>query len=118
MGRTHLNADIASANQDGRILILQRLFESLDSLDQQLKRLEESLAAISRTVSCPTPEKEWYTTTELANLLGKSDFTVREKWCNHGRIACEKAPDSNKWRIPAAEVRRLQSGGTPRAKDA
>jgi hypothetical protein len=44
-------------------------------------------------------------------MLGKSDFTVREKWCNQGRIECEKHSDSGKWRIPAHEVRRLRNGG-------
>lgn len=55
--------------------------------------------------------KEWYTTDELAQALGKSSFTIREKWCNAGRIECEKDDASGKWRIPGHEYRRLVNGG-------
>ena len=90
---------------------LQRVLGMLQIFDRRLDHLESLLAEVSRNVSCPKSEKEWYSTTELAELLGKKDFTIREKWCNQGRIECEKDPDSGKWRIPAEEVHRLQNGG-------
>jgi hypothetical protein len=33
--------------------------------------------------------KDWSTTEEVAQLLGKAEFTVRE-WCRHGRVDAEK----------------------------
>ncbi len=104
----------AGENHDGSTL--QRVLKILDSFDGRLRSLEEMLAAVSHAVSCRQSEKEWYTTAELANLLDKSDFTVREKWCNQGRIECEKHPDSGKWRIPASELHRLQNGGALKPK--
>ncbi len=55
--------------------------------------------------------KEWYSTSELANIMGVKQYTVQECWCNQGRIECEKEPDSGKWRIPGQEVERLKNGG-------
>jgi len=90
---------------------LDRILKTLDSVERRLTSLEELLAEVSRAVAGSQSEKEWYTTAELADLLIKSDFTVREKWCNQRRIECEKDPDSGKWRIPAHEVSRLRNGG-------
>ena len=56
--------------------------------------------------------KEFYTTSELAKVLGASHFTVTEQYCNQGRIECTK--DGNgKWIIPAHEYQRLRRGGRP-----
>ena len=67
----------------------------------------------TETDTLPTPQtiKEWYTPNELAELHGKAAFTVRQ-WCNNARIECEKDDDTNKWRIPGHEVKRLVNGGT------
>jgi hypothetical protein len=54
--------------------------------------------------------KEFYSTEELATALGKKPFTVREHWCNAGRIECEKDA-AGKWRIPGREYLRLVNGG-------
>jgi hypothetical protein len=54
--------------------------------------------------------KEWYSTEELAKAVGKKPFTVREHWCNAGRVECEKDA-AGKWRIPGHEYRRLVNGG-------
>ena len=45
-------------------------------------------AAIERLTQQETV-KEWYTTAEVAKLLGKAEFTVRE-WCRLGRVRAEK----------------------------
>ena len=65
----------------------------------------------------PQQAKDWYTTAELAGILGKSDYTIRERWCNEGRIDCEK-DEGGKWRIPGHEVERLRAGGKPGPKTA
>ncbi len=59
------------------------------------------------------PEKKWYTTGEVAEIMGVSRYTFQE-WCNRDRIECEKDPDTGKWRIPGREVQRLRKGGKRR----
>jgi hypothetical protein len=56
-------------------------------------------------------QKDWYCTSEVAAALGVSQHTVQERWCNQGRIACEKDPDTGKWRIPGHELQRIVKGG-------
>jgi hypothetical protein len=85
-------------------------------LGQRLGALEEKVAEIHQTVMAHRVEKEWYTTAELAEAVGKKQFTIQERWCNDGRIECEKDPDSGKWRIPGAEYRRLVGGGALKPK--
>ncbi len=111
----HAGNPVAGEHEDGRSL--QRIFEVLGSVDMRLGNFEKLVAGMGLAIVERQPEKEWYTTAELADLLGKSDFTVREKWCNQGRIECEKHPDSGKWRIPAHEVHRLQNGGALKPKN-
>jgi excisionase family DNA binding protein len=58
--------------------------------------------------------KEWYTTDEVAEILGKAPFTVRE-WCRNGRINAAK-PDcgrgsAKEWIISHTELRRIQNEG-------
>jgi hypothetical protein len=45
---------------------------------------------LKRVGSHHQPRYERDTTEELAAALGKKPFTVREHWCNAGRIECEK----------------------------
>ena len=84
---------------------------TLISLGQRMKTLEEMIAEVHEIMLAQRVEKEWYTTTELADAVGKSQFTIQERWCNGGRIECEKDPESGKWRIPGDEYRRLVAGG-------
>jgi hypothetical protein len=90
------------------------LLEAIASLDQRLDKIEAILAQLVPGKH----EKEWHTTSELAEALNKSLFTVTERYCNSGRIECEKDPESDKWRIPAREFRRLVNGGVLRPRKA
>ena len=56
-----------------------------DELLARLANIETLLASLveQRIV------KEWYSTAEVATLLGKAEFTVRE-WCRLGRVRAEK----------------------------
>jgi hypothetical protein len=85
--------------------------QTLLVLSQRLANVERVLAEIHEVVMNERVQKEWYTTTELAEAMGKSQYTVQERWCNDGRIDCEKDPETGKWRIPGHEYRRLKSGG-------
>lgn len=54
-------------------------------LTHRLERIERLLATLVEREHA----KEWYSTSEVANVLGKAEFTVRE-WCRHGRIKAQK----------------------------
>ena len=67
------------------------ILQSVMLLGQRLAALEEKVGEIHQVVLAQRVQKEWYTTGELAEALGKSRFTVQDRWCNEGRIECEKA---------------------------
>ena len=58
--------------------------------------------------------KEWYSTGEVAKLLGKAEFTVRE-WCRRGRIKAQKRRSGRglhkSWVISHEELQRIQREG-------
>ena len=58
-------------------------------VESRLACVESTLAEIKGAVQAPHDEKQWYTTAEAAEILGRAFFTVRE-WCRHGRIHAEK----------------------------
>ena len=80
-------------------------------IDRRLAKLEHHVVEIKQLLEAQQIEKEWYTTAEVAEFMGVKQYTVQERWCNQGRVECEKDPDSGKWRIPGSEVRRLRAGG-------
>ncbi len=81
----------------------------LDVLER-LQRVEALLTDLVRQRMM----KDWYTTAELAALLGKAEFTVRE-WCRLGRIRAEKRHSGrgafSAWVISHAEFLRYQREG-------
>jgi hypothetical protein len=86
---------------------LSSVLEAFIRFSSQLDRIE---IAVNKLIAQKV-EKEWYTTAELAEALGKSPFTITERYCNAGRIECRKDPDSGKWLIPGHEFKRLVNGG-------
>jgi len=56
--------------------------------------------------------KEWYTTAEAAQLLGKAEFNVRE-WCRLKRVRAEKKKCgrgvAGKWREPQVLLAQSQT---------
>jgi hypothetical protein len=87
------------------------LLQAMMMLGQRMTAMEQNVAEIKSVVLAQRVEKEWYTTSELAEAMGKSQYTVQERWCNDGRIESQKDPESGKWRIPGQEYRRLVGGG-------
>jgi hypothetical protein len=83
------------------------------SLPAILERLDRMEAALVTLVQRQTI-KDWYSTAEIAQLLNKAEFTVRE-WCRHGRINAEKKGSGHgaysSWVISAEEVHRFQREG-------
>jgi hypothetical protein len=87
-----------------------------DTLAERLDRIEGLLTAIleQRTI------KDWYTTAEIAEIVGKAEFTVRE-WCRMNRITAEKKGSGRgkhqAWVISHAELLRIQREGLLRPKN-
>ena len=77
---------------------------------QRLDRIEQMLQSIieQRTT------KDWYTTAEVAKVLGKAEFTVRE-WCRLGRVRAEKKKCgrgvASEWIISHDELTRVRNEG-------
>ncbi len=68
---------------------------------------------ILRALSRPE-DKEWYTPAEVAAIIKRAAYTVRE-WCRYGRIKASKRNcgrgNAKEWMISAAELKRLQNEG-------
>jgi hypothetical protein len=92
--RTAMNVDVS---------LFQEIRDRLAAVESALQ-----LLVAQRTV------KDWYTTAEVAELLGKAEFTVRE-WCRLKRIHCEKRNSGrgphNSWIVSRLEIERLQREG-------
>ena len=84
--------------------------EQLDDLKTRLARIEQTLDLLvqQRTI------KDWYSTAEVAQLLGKAEFTVRE-WCRLGRVHAEKKKAgrgvASEWIVSHAELTRIRNDG-------
>lgn len=80
------------------------------TIEQRLKRIEEQLSLIIEGKKT----KEYYTTREVARILDRAEFTVRE-WCRNGRIWAEKRQsgrgNTKEWMISHGEIERVQNEG-------
>ena len=74
----------------------------------------DKLEAMLADLICQRALKDWYTTDEVAAILGKAKFTVRE-WCRHGRVHCRKKNNGRgkyqSWTISHEELLRIQREG-------
>ena len=83
---------------------------SAEQIVERLNRIESLLARVveQRTV------KEFYATSEVAEILGRAEFTVRE-WCRNSRVHASKRltgrGNSKEWIIAHEELQRIQSEG-------
>ena len=79
------------------------VIERLDRIEAMLKTLVEQQKV-----------KDWYTTAEAANALGKAEYTVRE-WCRLGRINAEKKGSGRgsyqSWVVSHEELQRIRREG-------
>lgn len=76
----------------------------------RLDRIEESL----RMLINERVAKSYYSTADVATILGKAEFTIRE-WCRKRRCVAIKRPcgrgNSKEWMISHEELQRIQSEG-------
>lgn len=83
---------------------------SESEVGERLERIEAMLEALieARTT------RDYYSTSEVAQQLGRAEFTVRE-WCRLGRIWAEKRASgrgaSKEWMISQEELERIRNEG-------
>ncbi len=79
-------------------------------LERRLDRIEGMLTALVERQAV----KDWYTTDEVARIVGKAEFTVRE-WCRLGRVQAEKRRSGRgafpAWVVSHDELARYQREG-------
>jgi excisionase family DNA binding protein len=84
-----------------------------DEILQVLQRLDRIESALATLVERQTV-KDWYTIEDVAKMLGKAEFTVRE-WARNGRINAEKKGSGRgkfqAWVVSHAEVLRYEREG-------
>ena len=80
------------------------------SIEERLERIESILVSLAEQQTI----REWYTTDQLAQALGKAEFTVRE-WARRGRIRAKKRKSGRgahaSWVISHEELLRYQREG-------
>ena len=82
--------------------------EQLETVLDRLQRIEDALSMLveQRTI------KDRYSTAEVARIVSKAEYTVRE-WCRQGRVAADKAPNGRGWLISHEELCRIRNGERP-----
>jgi Helix-turn-helix domain len=96
------------------LAVAQLFRDALDRIEARLTAVESYVREIhSKTVLASTV-KEYYTTQEVARILAKRPYTVRE-WCRLGRVHGEKSHSGRgvdeEWRISHEELLRIQNEG-------
>jgi hypothetical protein len=87
--------------------------ESPQCVGELLERLAKIEALLKNLVSQRTV-KEWYTTDEVAKILCKAPFTIRE-WCRNRRVNASKRDcgrgNAREWVISQEELIRIGNEG-------
>jgi len=84
--------------------------ETLTDVVERLSRIEAVLQTLVRDKAV----KDLYSTAEVAGIVGKAEYTVRE-WCRQKRMHASKKPYSRgahpEWLISHAELVRFRNEG-------
>jgi hypothetical protein len=90
----------------------------MTNLDTALTNLAERMAALEerlKAIQVGQVEKDWYSTEDVAALMDRAPWTVRE-WCRHGRIKAKKRAGTDRWVVSKEELERLMNHGLLPAK--
>ena len=83
--------------------MMESILKQLERIELQLDHLIEQRAT-----------QDWYDTKSVAEILGRSAYSVRE-WCRLGRVNAEKRVcgrgTSKEWMISNSELERIKSKG-------
>lgn len=88
------------------------------ALREMIVDVQGSIAQLRAMLAAPQQPSEArtaYSVEEVATLLGKSTYTVRE-WCRHGQINATKRSADRRggaglWSISSAELTRIKNDG-------
>jgi hypothetical protein len=80
------------------------------TVEEKLDKIEAMLALLVERQQV----REWYTTLEFAQAVGKAEFTIREN-CRLGRLRAEKRQSGRgaypQWVLSQAELERYRRNG-------
>ena len=86
----------------------------LAGFENRLAGMESMLEEIHGLLAGQRATKDWYSVREVAEILKRSEFTVRE-WCRLNRILASKRAcgrgHSKEWIVSAEELERIQNEG-------
>ena len=92
----------------------RELIQEVSGLKQRIEELEQVIAELRDLLLTQKTEKQSYDTKEVANILGRRPYTVRE-WCRLQRVNAYKAQCGRgceeEWRISHDELVRIQNDG-------
>lgn len=103
-----------NAEEEKPTSVLERLSHGFVEIAARQERIELLLAEIRDGIEAAPSKKDYYTTAEAAEMLGKACFTVRQ-WCRLQRIFAEKTHAGRgidaEWRISHQEIERIRNEG-------
>jgi len=80
------------------------------TVEERLERIESILVSLVEQQTV----RDWYSTDQVAQILGKAEFTVRE-WARLGRIRAQKRKSGRgayaSWAVSHDELLRYQAEG-------
>ena len=87
---------------------------SQDELVSLLSRMDERITEVRDLLLVQRTVKDYYTTAEVAEILDRDPYTVRE-WARLGRIKAEKRAcgwgRAKEWVVPHDELDRVRNRG-------
>ena len=108
--KTNPTPSIPAGADDGVTIPLARL----EAIQIQLDRIADQNQTLLQRLRETERRQDWYSTADVAKLIGKAEYTVRE-WCRLGRVRAEKRAcgrgRSAEWMIADAELERYRSEG-------
>jgi len=90
------------------------LLRRIKAIEGRFDRVEHVLRQLYELLTVKQAIKDWYTTKEVASILEKKEYTVRE-WCRLERVNATKARcgrgAEQSWLISHDELTRYQNEG-------
>jgi len=103
-----------SNGQIGHSEYARQLDETTKALTERIASLEHTISELRDFILKQQPAKDSYSTQEIASILGRRPYTVRE-WCRLQRINAYKAMCGRgceeEWRVTHEELCRIQNEG-------
>ncbi|GAB5407259.1 MAG: hypothetical protein Aurels2KO_54900 [Aureliella sp.] len=97
-----------------RDMAVEQLVSEIAELKKEIGQLQQTITELRSMLVSETKDKESYTTKEVAQILGRKPYTVRE-WARLQRINAFKAMcgrgSEEEWRVSHEELVRIQNDG-------